>query len=66
MRPIDADAVEAACKSLADKLRNEGQKTDAELFEALASIVKYCPTLDVEPIRHGHWVSHVDELLGDS
>lgn len=55
MRPIDGDALEAACEQLADKLRHDGQKTDAQLLEALAAVVKFCPTLDVEPIRHGHW-----------
>lgn len=47
MRLIDADVLETACEQLADKLRHDGQKTDAQLLEALAAIVKYCPTLDV-------------------
>lgn len=46
MRPIDGDVLEEAFAELADKLRHDGQKTDAQLLEALAAIVKYCPTLD--------------------
>lgn len=64
MRPIDGDVLEEAFEQLADKLRHDGRKTDAQLLEALAAIVKFCPTLDVEPIRRGRWIHHEDELLG--
>ena len=46
MRLIDADVLESAIEQLADELMHDGRKTDAQLLEALAAIVKYCPTLD--------------------
>ena len=47
MRLIDADGLEAAFAQLADKCRKEGHEADAQLLEALAAIVKFCPTVDV-------------------
>lgn len=61
MRPIDGDMLDGACNQLADELRQKGQKTDALLLEALAAVVNFCPTLDVEPIKHGHWVQEYDD-----
>lgn len=56
MRPIDADFLESSLEQAADMLLQDGYKAAAELVKILAGDIKYCPTLDVEPVRYGHWV----------
>lgn len=32
--------------------------------DALASVMDYAPTVDAEPVRHGHWIAHGKAFMG--
>lgn len=51
MRPIDSDV-------LLEKLSTECEYADdcKKTEPCITCIINGCPTLDVEPIKHGHWI----------
>ena len=54
-RYIDADA-------LKKWFREEYKYGEIEVPMQLEMIINYFPEADVEPVRHGHWIEHTNEL----
>lgn len=55
-RLIDADE---AYKVLTDYYHHRTEIQHEALKEALSKV----PTVDAEPVRHGHWINHFDDLF---
>lgn len=50
-RLIDADKLIELCNIMADKCDGIGKS----IWEQFATTVEWSPTVDAEPVRHGHW-----------
>lgn len=65
MRLIDADALRKA-------MYHRAFETDGDTmwqsgcwvrYKAIEQVVKEQPTVEAEPVRHGHWINHPDDLF---
>lgn len=54
-RLIDADRIVYSWV-----IDNDGEEHDGV---TLQSIIDKMPTVDAEPVRHGHWINHYDDLF---
>lgn len=61
MRPIDADATLDLLKSLGSRNYRRIKGTILEA-EKMLMHEEYTPTLDVEPVRHGHWINAYPDI----
>lgn len=57
MRLIDAGALFDSFK------QKEYFKTRTVAVISAKQVIESAPTIDAEPVRHGHWIIHVDELF---
>ena len=51
MRLIDAENLIGLCNIMADKCDGIGES----IWNQFAETVRWCPTIDAEPVRHGKW-----------
>ena len=54
-RPIDADKVAEAIEWL--------DEYDFVIWHDVMECIDKLPTVDAEPVRHGHWINHFDDLF---
>lgn len=59
MRLIDANALS---KEFAEKCVGECGCCVCAKYDFSCDLINKAPTIDAEPVRHGHWIIHVDEL----
>ena len=52
MRPIDADAARAKVRAGWEKAQSS---TGKAVMENIMQFLDACPTIEAEPVRHGHW-----------
>lgn len=61
MRLIDADNLIGLCNIMADKCDGIGES----IWNQFAETVRWCPTIDAEPVRHGHFIfTHKPNIYG--
>lgn len=53
MRLIDADALHISAESFCRNVRSEKIH-----ISGIHAMIENAPTIDAEPVRHGHWVRH--------
>lgn len=58
-RLIDADALWEQVDSLIKPSSTEG----AIIFQQGLALIEDAPTVDAEPVKHGHWINHFDDLF---
>lgn len=63
MRLIDADIV-LSPKMWDGNIPNDAPKEVEEFIKGLYERIKNLPTVEAEPIRHGHWIEEETKKLG--
>ena len=58
-RLIDADKLIELCNIMADKCDGIGKS----IWEQFATTVEWSPTVDAEPVMHGHWQKRRNPML---
>jgi hypothetical protein len=65
MRLVDADNIVAKLKSyyeaLSPDVQSELIRRD-EVSSCIAELIN-APTIDAQPVKHGHWILHFDDLF---
>lgn len=64
MRLIDADAFIDWCKEIVsvDWNKRVAPTSWADAYEDVISELECAPTIEAEPVRHGHWISLEPEI----
>ena len=64
-RLISADKLEADMYHNAFEIDTDLQKWDSGCwirYKMFENVINEQPTVDAEPVRHGHWIAHYDDI----